>query len=97
MVLPLASTMVVTAGMSPSRTCADPLATMSDARLDISPRPPTAGKSRAATITLASRQDHASLMIVEAAEARSDMGYSVLRYSRGVRYRVQAGGRSVNL
>ena len=53
---------------------------MSDARLDISPRPPTAGNSSAATITLASRQDQASLMIVEAAGVRrSDMGDTLLR------------------
>ncbi len=51
---------------------------MSDARLDISPRPPTTGKSSAATITLASRQDQASLMIVGTVGGRSDMGYSVL-------------------
>ncbi len=79
MVLPLASTIVETAGMSPSRSWADPLATMSEARLDIRPTPPTTGNSSAATITLANRQHQASLMIVEPAGGRSDMGYSVLR------------------
>src|SRR5271167_4476967 len=37
--LPFASTIVDTAGTSPSRSWADPLATTSEARLDISPTP----------------------------------------------------------
>ena len=37
MVLPFASTIVDTAGTSPSRSCAEPLATTSEARLEISP------------------------------------------------------------
>ena len=85
MVLPLESTIVETAGMSPSRSCADPLATMSEARLDIRPTPPATGNSSAATITLANRQHQASLMIEELAGGRSNMGYSVLRPSWGLR------------
>jgi len=82
MVLPLASTMVVTAGTSPSTSWADPLATMSEARLDISPTPPATGNSRAATITPASRQHQASLTRVGPVGGRSDMGYSVLSSDR---------------
>src|SRR6202171_418841 len=70
-VLPLASTIVDTAGTSPSTSCADPLATTSEARLDIRPKPPTAGNISAAATTLANRQHHASLMIVTAVGGRS--------------------------
>src|ERR1700733_11093012 len=73
MVLPFASTIVVTAGTSPSRSCADALPTTSEARLDPSPMPPAIGNSRAATMTLASRQHPASLAIVTAVAGRSDM------------------------
>src|SRR5580693_128556 len=73
MVLPLASTIVVTAGTSPSRSCADALPTTSEARLDINPIPPATGNSNAATMTLASRQHPASLVMVTAVAGRSDM------------------------
>ena len=85
MVLPLESTIVVTAGMSPSSSWDDPLATMSEARLDISPAPPTTGNSSAATMTLANRQHQASLMIEGPAGGRSDMAFSVPRPSRDLR------------
>ncbi len=62
--LPLASTIVDTWGTSPSTSCAEPLATTSEARLDISPMPPTTGNISAAATTLASRQHQASLMTV---------------------------------
>src|ERR1700682_6320183 len=71
MVLLLASTIVDTAGTWPSTSWAEPLATTSDARLDIRPNPPTAGNISAATTTLASRQHHASLMTVTAVGGRS--------------------------
>ena len=45
MTLPFASTIVDTAGTWPSRSWAEPLATTSDARLDISPSPPANGNS----------------------------------------------------
>src|SRR6476659_9474731 len=77
MTLPLESTIVDTAGTSPSTSCADPLATTSDARLDIRPIPPITGNSNAATITAARRQHHASLMTVTATGERSDMSYRV--------------------
>ncbi len=64
MTLPLASTIVDTCGTSPSTNCAEPLATTSEARLDISPKPPTTGNISPAATTLASRQHHASLMTV---------------------------------
>ncbi len=73
MVLPLASTMVVTAGASPSSSCADPLATTSVARLEASPTIPAIGNSIAATSTLASRQHQASFTMVPASCGRSDM------------------------
>src|ERR1700733_1802421 len=73
MVLPFASTIVVTAGTSPSRSCADALPTTSEARLDTSPMPPATGNSRAATMILASRQHPASLAMVTAVAGRSDM------------------------
>ena len=49
--LPRASTIVDTAGTSPSTSCAEPLATTSDARLDIRPMPPTTGNISAAVST----------------------------------------------
>src|SRR6185437_2563425 len=73
MVLPLASTIVVTAGTSPSRSCADALPTTSEARLETRPIPPARGNSNAATMTLASRQHPASLAMVTAVAGRSDM------------------------
>ena len=64
MTLPLASTIVDTCGTSPSTSCAEPLATTSEARLDISPNPPTTGNISPAATTLANKQHHASLMTV---------------------------------
>src|SRR6478609_850225 len=102
MTLPLESTIVDTAGTSPSTSCADPLATTSDARLDIRPIPPITGNSNAATITAASRQHHASLMTVTATGERSDMSYRVttavdtstlLRLTPQVVRRLQGAGR----
>src|SRR5215510_2412030 len=61
---PLASTIVETCGTSPSTSCAEPLATTSEARLDNSPTPPTTGNINAATTTLANRQHQASLITV---------------------------------
>src|SRR3954471_22096779 len=64
MTLPFASTIVDTCGTSPSTSCAEPLATTSEARLDSNPTPPTTGNIRPATTTLASRQHQASLITV---------------------------------
>ena len=74
MTLPLASTIVDTAGTSPSTSAAEPLATTSEARLDIRPNPPTTGNISAAATTLASKQHQASLMTVAAVVGRSGMG-----------------------
>ena len=71
--LPLASTIVDTAGTSPSTSWAEPLATTSEARLDIRPNPPTTGNISAAATTLANKQHQASLMTVVAVEGRSGM------------------------
>src|SRR6476620_1129459 len=72
--LPRASTIVDTAGTSPSTSWADPLATTSEARLDINPKPPTTGNIRPAATTLASNMHQASLMSVTAAGARRGGG-----------------------
>ena len=76
-VLPLASTIVDTAGTSPSTSWAEPLATTSEARLDSRPKPPTRGNISAAAITLANKMHQASLMTVTAVgggvDGRSDM------------------------
>src|ERR1700757_1777316 len=72
-VLPFASTIVVTAGTSPSSSCADALPTTADDPLDNNPRHPTAGNSRAATTTLANRQHPTSLAMVIAVVGRSGM------------------------
>ena len=53
--------------------------------MDIRPTPPTTGNISAATMTLASRQHQASLMIEELAGGRSDMAFSVPRPVRGLR------------
>ena len=75
MTLPLASTIVDTAGTSPSTSAAEPLATTSEARLDIRPNPPTTGNISAAATTLASKQHQASLMTVAGwSVGRSGMG-----------------------
>src|SRR3954447_13812902 len=66
MTLPFASTIVDTCGTSPSTSCAEPLATTSEARLDSNPIPPTNGNISPATTTLASRQHQASLITVTA-------------------------------
>ena len=83
MTLPLASTIVETPGTSPSTSWAEPLATTSDARFDISPNPPTTGNISPAATTLANRQHHASLMTVTVAGGRfggrSGMPYRVTR------------------
>jgi hypothetical protein len=71
--LPFASTIVDTAGTCPSRSWAEPLATTSDARLDISPTPPATGNISAVATTLASTQHPASLRIVRATGGRSGM------------------------
>ncbi len=76
-VLPFASTMVDTAGTSPCSSCADPLATTSEARLDIRPMPPAKGNISAAATMLASRQNPESLSRVSAAGGRSDMRTTV--------------------
>ena len=73
--LPLASTIVDTAGTSPSTSWAEPLATTSEARLDISPKPPTTGNISAAATTLANRQHQASLMIVARGRGALRHGY----------------------
>src|ERR1700761_1308020 len=73
MVLPFASTIVVTAGTSPSSSCAEALPTTSEARLDTRPTPPTTGNSRAATTTLANRQHATSFATVMAVVGRSGM------------------------
>src|SRR6478735_1951612 len=88
--LPRASVIVETAGMSPSTNWADPLATTSEARLDIRPIPPTTGNINPAAMTAASRQHHISLMTVTATGGRvggcSGMSYRVARGSnRGPR------------
>ncbi len=80
--LPSASTIVDTAGTSPSTSCAEPLATTSEARLDTRPTPPTTGNISAAATTLASRQHHASLMTTVAGGrfgGGSGMPYRVTR------------------
>ena len=59
---PAASTIVETCGTSPSRSCAEPLATTSEARLDNNPMPPANGNISAAANTPADRQHHANLM-----------------------------------
>ena len=74
MVLPLASTIVETAGTSPSTSCAEPLATTSEARLDIRPIPPTIGNISAAAMTLANKMHHPSLMTVTAVGGRGEVG-----------------------
>src|SRR6478735_2896782 len=75
--LPLASTIVDTAGTSPSTSWAEPLATTSEARFDTRPKPPTRGNISAAAITLANKMHQASLMTVTAVggavDGRSDM------------------------
>src|SRR6516165_707007 len=71
--LPFLSTIVETAGTSPWRSWAEPLATTSEARLDISPTPPTNGNISAAAKTLANKQHPASLRTVRTAGGRSDM------------------------
>ena len=71
--LPFVSTIVDTAGTCPSMSWAEPLATTSEARLDISPRPPANGNIRAVATTLASRQHPASLRTVRTAGGRSAM------------------------
>src|SRR6185312_7803275 len=71
--LPLESTIVDTAGTSPSTSAAEPLATTSEARLDISPKPPTTGNISAAARTLANRQHQASFITVTAVGGRSGM------------------------
>ena len=82
--LPRASVIVDTAGMSPSTSWADPLATTSEARLDIRPMPPTTGNIKPAAMTAASRQHHISLMTVTATGGRGE-GCS------GMSYRVASG------
>nr|CRL67629.1 hypothetical protein CPGR_00527 [Mycolicibacterium malmesburyense] len=71
--LPAASTIVVTWGTSSSTSCAEPLATTSEARLDNSPNPPANGNISAAASTPASVQHKISLMTVPPAGARSGM------------------------
>src|SRR5215211_3794401 len=71
--LPAASTIVDTAGASPSTSCAEPLATTSEARLDIRPKPPANGNISAAATTLANKQHHANLTTVTAGGGRSGM------------------------
>src|SRR5947209_8091973 len=73
MTLPFLSTIVDTAGTSPCVSWADPLATTSEARLDISPIPPASGNIRAVATTLANKQHPASLRTVRTAGGRSDM------------------------
>ncbi|BBX75841.1 hypothetical protein MSHI_37470 [Mycobacterium shinjukuense] len=53
------------------------MATTSEARLDISPRPPANGNINAVATTLASRQHPASFTIVITAGGRSGMGTTV--------------------
>jgi hypothetical protein len=73
-VLPLASTIVDTAGTSPSTNCAEPLATTSEARLDIRPNPPTSGNISAAATTLANKTHQPSLITVTVVGGRGDVG-----------------------
>src|SRR2546429_2374323 len=77
MVLPFVSTIVVTAGTSPSSSCAEPLATTSEARLDASPIPPTSGNSSAATTTLANAQHPASLATATTVAGGAGMGITL--------------------
>src|SRR5689334_19318906 len=71
--LPAASTIVDTAGTSPSTSWAEPVATTSEARFEINPRPPANGNISPAAITLARRQHHASFTTVTAVGGRSGM------------------------
>src|ERR1700746_2097162 len=71
--LPFLSTIGHTVGTSPWRSWAEPLATTSDARLDISPNPPASGNISAVATTLANKQHPTSLRTVRAAGRRSDM------------------------
>src|SRR5829696_1774957 len=72
------STIVDTCGTSPSMSCAEPLATTSAARLDISPMPPTNGNINPANTTPASKQQTANRLTVTPVGRPSDMdpGYS---------------------
>src|SRR5262249_53737658 len=83
MTLPFLSTIVDTAGTSPCVSCAEPLATTSDARLDTRPRPPASGNISAVATTLANKQHPASLSSVRAAGGRSDMRTRVAAPSPG--------------
>src|ERR1700712_2528306 len=78
---PLTSTIVDTAGTSPSTSWAEPLATTADARLDSRPKPPAMGNMIAAAITAAKRMHQANLMTVTViggvGVGRSDMGNRV--------------------
>src|SRR5208337_5287926 len=70
---PAASSIVETCGTSPSRTCAVPLATTSEARLNDSPIPPATGNTNAAATTPANRQHPASLATSAEVRGRSDI------------------------
>ncbi len=103
---PLMSTIVDTAGTSPSTSWAEPLATTSDARLDSRPKPPAMGNISAAAITAVNRTHQANLITVTVigggGVGRSDMGNRVatslvggpgvpgLAGERGLRFRGDA-------